>query len=103
MPYRLPPMQNQLPFHNMVSPVNQGNALRGVRPDLSTGTSPRNYVGSGYPAVPNLQYPAAFSGGVTNNRPLNSSPASVPSTVTTSPSGTSPGGGSSSGGQVEGS
>ncbi|KAJ8434491.1 hypothetical protein Cgig2_021447 [Carnegiea gigantea] len=102
MPYRLPPMQNQLPFHNMVSPVNQGNALRGMRPDLSTGTSPRNYVGSGYPAVPNLQYPVAFSGGVTNNRPLNSSPASVPSTVTTSSSGTSPGGGSSSGGQVEG-
>ncbi|XP_021743892.1 RNA-binding protein BRN1-like [Chenopodium quinoa] len=100
MPYRLPPMQNQ--FHNMVPLVNQGNALRGVRPDLSPGVAPRSYVGSGYPAVPNLQYPVAYPGGMVNHRPVNNSPGSMPSSVANSPSGTSPGAGSSSGSQVEG-
>lgn len=100
MPYRLPPMQNQ--FHNMVPPVNQGNGLRGVRPDLSPGVAPRSYVGSGYPAVPNLQYPVTYPGGMMNHRPVSSSPGSMPSSVANSPSGTSPGAGSSSGSQVEG-
>ncbi|CAO2824473.1 unnamed protein product [Amaranthus hypochondriacus] len=100
MPYRLPPMQNQYP--NMVSPVNQGNGLRGVRPDLSPGAAPRNYVGSGYPAVPNLQYPVPYPGGMMNHRPVNSSPGSMQPSVANSPSGNSPGASPSSVSQVEG-
>ncbi|KAB1222069.1 CUGBP Elav-like family member 1 [Morella rubra] len=38
MQYRLPPMQNQPGFHNMIPTVNQGSALRGISPDL--GPSP---------------------------------------------------------------
>lgn len=91
LPFRLPPIQNQPPFHNMVQPVNQGSALRGVRPDLSPGGAPKSYSGSGYPA-----YPMAYRGGMMNHGPLS------PSAVANSPSGTSPGAGSSSGGQVEG-
>ncbi|KAH9617035.1 hypothetical protein KSS87_012135 [Heliosperma pusillum] len=99
MPYRLPPMQNQTPYHNLLP---QGNALRGVRPDLSSGVAPRSYVGSAYPAVPNIRLPMTYQGAVMNQRPLNTSPGSMPSTVANSPTGTSPGAGSSSGGQIEG-
>ncbi|XP_057534977.1 RNA-binding protein BRN1 [Amaranthus tricolor] len=100
MPYHMPPMQNQ--FHNIVPPVNQGNALRGVRPALSPGVAPRSYVGSGYPTVPNLQYPMAYPGGMMTHGPVNGSPGSIPSGVVDNPSGSSPGVGSSSGSQVEG-
>ncbi|GAB4829708.1 condensin subunit [Ancistrocladus abbreviatus] len=110
MPYRLPPVQNQPAFHNMVPPINQGPTLRGVRPDLVSGVAPRSfgspsssYVGSGYPAVPNLQYPMTYPGGVMSQRPLPGSPGSVPSPIAnTSPSGTSSDASSSSKTQVEG-
>ncbi|GFZ13693.1 RNA-binding protein-defense related 1 [Actinidia rufa] len=74
MQYRLPPMQNQPAFHNVIPPVNQGNALRGVIPDLSPTMTTRNYplpsasyVGSAYQAVPGLQYPMTFPGDVSGN------------------------------------
>ncbi|KAK6164772.1 hypothetical protein DH2020_001636 [Rehmannia glutinosa] len=77
LPYRLPPLQNQHSFHNLIPPLNQGNAIRGLTPDLSSGMSPRNYavspgsyVGSAYPAVPGVQYPMTYAGGILSNRPL---------------------------------
>ncbi|XP_057965890.1 RNA-binding protein BRN1 [Malania oleifera] len=109
MQYRLPPMQNQPAFHNMVPTINQGNALRGMAPDISPGMAPRSYaissgsyMGSAYPAVPGLQYPMAYPGGMMSHRPLSGSPGSVPPAVTNSNSGTSSGASSSSGSQAEG-
>ncbi|XP_020108845.1 RNA-binding protein BRN1-like isoform X4 [Ananas comosus] len=60
MQYPLASMQNQAAYHNMVPPVNQGNSLRGLSPELSPGTLPRTYAsiqsagytGSPYPAMP---------------------------------------------------
>ncbi|XP_057474522.1 RNA-binding protein BRN1-like isoform X2 [Actinidia eriantha] len=109
MQYRLPPMQNQPAFHNVIPTVNQGNALRGVIPDLSPTMTPRNYplpsasyVGSAYQAVPGLQYPMTFPGGVMGNRPLSGSPASTPPAIVKSQSAASSSVGGNSGGQVEG-
>ncbi|XAR58491.1 hypothetical protein NMG60_11013899 [Bertholletia excelsa] len=103
MQYRMPPV------HNVMSPVNQGNALRGVSPDLSPGMAPRNYalpsasfVGSVYPAVAGLQYPMAYPAGMMSNRPLGGSSASVPPATVSSPTGASSSVSGSSGGQVEG-
>ncbi|KAL9239196.1 hypothetical protein vseg_013538 [Gypsophila vaccaria] len=95
MPYRLP-LQNQPPYHNILP-----RGVRGARPDIS-GVAPRNYVGSGFPAVPNAQFPVALSGGMLNQRPLNGSPGSLPSSVPSSLGGTSPGAGSSAASQIEG-
>ena len=109
MQYRLSPMQNQHGFHNMISPVNQGNGLRGITPDLAPNMAPRsyamppaNYVGSAYPVVPGLQHPLAYPGGIMSHRPLNSSPSSVPHSVVSGNSTSSSGTSKSSGGQVEG-
>lgn len=107
MQYRLSPMQNQPGFQNM---INQGNAMRGINPDLAQNLGPRNYgvppgnyVGSPYHAVPGLQHPMAYPGGMMNHRPLSSSPISVPSGVTVSNNSvTSPGTSKGLGGQIEG-
>lgn len=102
MQYRLPQMQNQPAFRSIIPPVNQGNVLRGVTPNLGPSMPPRNfalpparYVGSAYPAVPGLQYPVAYPGGMMSNMPLR--PA-----IVNSPSAASSSVGGSSGGQVEG-
>ncbi|XP_075483369.1 RNA-binding protein BRN1-like isoform X1 [Primulina tabacum] len=76
MQYRLPPLQNQHAFHNLIPPLNQGNVTRGVTPDPSSGMTPRNYmppasyVGSTYPAIPGVQYSMAYPGGIMGSRPL---------------------------------
>ncbi|XP_042517662.1 RNA-binding protein BRN1 isoform X2 [Macadamia integrifolia] len=101
--------QNQPGFHNMVPPVNQGNALR-VTPDLGSGMAPRSfatmpsasYIGSAYPAMPGLQYPMAYPGGMMNHRPLSSSHGSMPPSISNSNSATSSSVGTNSGAQVEG-
>ncbi|XP_030948091.1 RNA-binding protein BRN1 isoform X1 [Quercus lobata] len=105
MQYRLPPMQNQPGFHSMIPTVNQGNALRGIAPDLGPSMNPRNYaippasyMGSTY----HLQHPLAYPGGMFSHRPLSSSPRSVPPAVLSSNSATSSSTGKGSGGQVEG-
>ncbi|EXC34673.1 CUGBP Elav-like family member 5 [Morus notabilis] len=109
MQYRLSPMQNQPGFHNMIPPINQGNALRGISPDLPPNMTPRNYgmpppnfVGSAYPGMPGLQHPMAYPGGMMSHRPLSGSPGSMPPAVMNSNSATSPGSSKGSGGQVEG-
>lgn len=109
MQYRLPPVQNQHAFHNMMPSVNQGNALRGVSPELSPAMGLRNYamspgsfVGSTYPPVPGVQYPIAYPGGIMSNRPLSGSPSSAISATANSPSAASSSVSSSSGSQVEG-
>ncbi|CAI0447789.1 unnamed protein product [Linum tenue] len=112
MPYRLPPMQNQPGFHGMIPPINQGNALRGgIRPNLSPNMAPRNYgvppasyVGSAYhPAVPGVQYPMTYPGGMMGHRPIGGSPSSASHQVSSSSSpGSSSGVTTSSGSQVEG-
>ncbi|KEH24355.1 putative paraneoplastic encephalomyelitis antigen, nucleotide-binding alpha-beta plait [Medicago truncatula] len=107
MPYRMPPpMQNQPGYHNMMPHMNQGNALR---PDLGPNMNPRNYhvppasyVGS-YPAVPGLQHPMAYPGGMISPRPLNSPPGSVSPSGGNGNSATSSGSSKNSGGgQAEG-
>ncbi|THG15854.1 hypothetical protein TEA_023877 [Camellia sinensis var. sinensis] len=108
MQYRLPSVQNQPAFHNVVPPVNQGNALRGVIPDLVPGMATRNYaippasyVGSAYLGVPGLQYPMAYPGGMMSNRPLSGSASVSPATVNSQSAASSSVSGSF-GGQVEG-
>ncbi|QHN84659.1 RNA-binding protein [Arachis hypogaea] len=106
MPYRMPPMQNQPGYHNMMPHMNQANALR---PELGPNMNPRNYhvppasyVGS-YPAVPGLQHPIAYAGGMISPRPMSSSPGSISPAGGNGNSGTSSSSASkSSGGQVEG-
>uniref|UniRef100_M1BEK0 RNA binding protein n=1 Tax=Solanum tuberosum TaxID=4113 RepID=M1BEK0_SOLTU len=108
MQYRLPSMQNQSAFQNIVPPINQASALRGGAPDLSPGISPRNYAmspgsyGSAYPAVPGIQYSMPYPGGVMNARPPSGSPGSIPPSTTNSHSAASSSVSSSTGGQVEG-
>ena len=98
-------MQNQHGFPNMMHHMNQGNTLR---PELGPSMNPRNYpvpsagyVGS-YPAVPGLQHPMAYPGGLISTRPLSSSPGPLSPAGGNSSSGTSSGASKSSGGQVEG-
>jgi len=105
MPYRMPPMQSQHGFHNMMPHMNQGNALR---PDLGPNMNPRNYhvapasyVGS-YPAVTGLQHPMAYPTGMISPRPMNASPGSVSPASGNNNSAASSGGSKNSGGQVEG-
>ncbi|KAL2556723.1 CUG-BP-and ETR3-like factor [Forsythia ovata] len=77
--YRLPSVQNQHAFHNLIPPVvNQGNAMRGVTPDLPSGMAPRNF------AMPLSGAPGSIS-------PTANSQSAASSSVSTS-----------SGGQVEG-
>ncbi|KAG5587611.1 hypothetical protein H5410_048045 [Solanum commersonii] len=108
MQYRLPSMQNQSAFQNIVPPINQASALHGGAPDLSPGISPRNYAmspgsyGSAYPAVPGIQYSMPYPGGVMNTRPPSGSPGSIPPSTTNSHSAASSSVSSSTGGQVEG-
>ncbi|CAL0311066.1 unnamed protein product [Lupinus luteus] len=102
MPYRFPPVQNQPGFHNMMPHTNQ-------RPDLGSNMNPRNYplrpasyVGS-YPAVPGLQHPMAYPGGMSSPRPMNSSPGFIsPAGANSNSSTFSLTGKHSGGGQVEG-
>ncbi|KAG1371189.1 putative RNA-binding protein BRN1 [Cocos nucifera] len=83
--YPLASMQNQAPFNNMIPPVNQGNTICGISPDLSPGTVPRNfvtmqsagYMGSGYPAMPGVRYPLAYPSGMMGHRPSGNSHGSV--------------------------
>ncbi|XP_023004542.1 RNA-binding protein BRN1-like [Cucurbita maxima] len=84
MQYHLPPVQNQSGFPNIIP---QGNAMRGIPPDLSPGMvsrnygmPPANYVGSAYPAVPGLQHPMAYPGGMMSPGAVSSSPGSGPLT-----------------------
>ncbi|KOM39517.1 hypothetical protein LR48_Vigan03g289900 [Vigna angularis] len=106
MPYRMPPMQSQHGFHNMMPHMNhQGNALR---PDLGPNMNPRNYhvapasyVGS-YPAVTGLQHPMAYPTGMISPRPMNASPGSVSPASGNNNTAASSGGSKNSGGQVEG-
>ncbi|ONH93768.1 hypothetical protein PRUPE_8G251600 [Prunus persica] len=104
MQYRLPGLPNQPGFHNMIRPVNQGNALHGIRPrniaPRNFAMPPASYVGSAYPAVPGLQHPMMYPGGMMSHRPL-SSPGSLSPTVVNSNPATSSGTSRSSGGQVE--
>ncbi|KAK8588264.1 hypothetical protein V6N12_022717 [Hibiscus sabdariffa] len=99
-PYNGYGYQNQPAFHNMIPPVNQGSALRGIRPGLNPNIAPTNYamppgsyVGSGYPGVQGLQYPMASTGGIMSHRPLTGSPGSMQQANSV---------GTSSGGQIEG-
>ncbi|KAG2603240.1 RNA-binding protein BRN1-like [Panicum virgatum] len=106
MQYPLSPMQNQGPFQNMVQPVNQGNSIRGVNPELSPSSVQRSFnamqLGSPYPPIPGMQYPGSYPGGLMNNRPFGNSHNSikVPNSNATSAISTSPR--SNTGGQIEG-
>lgn len=111
MPHRLPPVQNQNAFHNMLSSVNQGSAVRGSTPEFSPRMAPRNYsmpragyLGSAYPAVTGVQYPLAYSGGIMSNRPLGGSQGPIPPAANNHPAASSnvPSVATSSGGQLEG-
>lgn len=107
MQYPLSPMQNQATFQNMVQPVNQGNSLRGVNPELSPSSLHRSFnamqLGSPYhTAVPGMQYPGSYPGGPMNNRPFGNShnSAKVPNANANSAISSSPN--SNVGGQIEG-
>jgi CUG-BP- and ETR3-like factor len=106
MQYPLSPMQNQATFQNMVQPVNQGNSLRGVNPELSPSSVHRSFnamqLGSPYPAVPVMQYHGSYPGGFMNNRPFGNSHSTmkVPSANANSAIPSSPS--SNVGGQIEG-
>ncbi|XP_041016719.1 RNA-binding protein BRN1 isoform X1 [Juglans microcarpa x Juglans regia] len=109
MQYRLPPMHNHSGFHNIIPTINQGNALRGVTPELGTNMAPRNYamppasyVGSAYHGIPGLQHHVAYPGGMMSHRPPSASLGSVPPAVMNSNPTASSNTGKSSGGQVEG-
>ncbi|KAJ1435715.1 RNA-binding domain superfamily [Sesbania bispinosa] len=105
MPYRYAPMQNQPGFHNMMPYMNQGNTLR---PDLGRNMNPRNYpvppisYVASYSAVPGLQHPMAYPGGMISPRPVSNSPGSVSPAGGNYNSAISSGSTKNSGGQVEG-
>ncbi|KAL8167714.1 hypothetical protein V2J09_009213 [Rumex salicifolius] len=105
MQYRFPP--NQSPYQNMVPALNQGNALHGVRPDISSAVTQRgyglpspSYVGSGYPA--NMQYPIPYPSGMIPQRSSTSPGSLPPSVVPNSPSTASPDPSLSSKNHIEG-
>uniref|UniRef100_J3L7P4 RRM domain-containing protein n=1 Tax=Oryza brachyantha TaxID=4533 RepID=J3L7P4_ORYBR len=106
MQYPLSPMQNQATFTNMVQPVNQGNSIRGVSPELSPNSVPRSFnamqLSSPYPPVPGVQYAGSYPGGLMSSRPFGNSFSSikVPSVNANSPASPSPS--SNAGGQIEG-
>ncbi|KAF8015199.1 hypothetical protein BT93_H0874 [Corymbia citriodora subsp. variegata] len=103
MQYQLPPVQNQ--FHNMIPPANRGSTLRAVSPEVPArnyALPPASYMSSPYHAMPGVQYPLAYPGGMMSHRPLSGS-ASVAAPVSldgdpASSSVASPSGG----GQLEG-
>ncbi|XP_038900154.1 RNA-binding protein BRN1 [Benincasa hispida] len=108
MQYHLPPMQNQSGYPNMIPQLNQGNAMRGIPPDLGPGMAtrnygmpPANYVSSAYPGVPGLQHPMAYAGGMMSPGVVSSSPGPGPFTGGKNNSPTSSLG-KGSGGQIEG-
>lgn len=108
MPYRLPALQNQHAYHNMLSSLSQGNAVRGASPEFSPGMTPKNYstprasyLGSAYPAVSGMQYPLAYAGGIMSNRPLSGPPSPIPPAANNHPAASSSVS-TSSGGQLEG-
>ncbi|KAL6499489.1 condensin subunit [Orobanche gracilis] len=82
MQYRLPPLQNQHAFPNlMISPFNQGSSGRGITPDLPSGIAPRNFAGFSrpFPALRRVHYPMAYPEGI---RQLGASSGSLsPSTA----------------------
>lgn len=89
--------------------MNQGNALRGATPDISSGMPPRNYavspssyVGSAYPAIPGVQYPVTYPGGIVSNRPLGGSSGPLSPSTANGQSAASSSVSPSSGGQIEG-
>ncbi|RAL43533.1 hypothetical protein DM860_012674 [Cuscuta australis] len=102
MQYRLPPMQNQHGFQNMVPPTNQGSTVPGTPSDLSPRLTPQNYamppasyIRSPY-SVPGVQYPVTYPGGILSSRPFgNSIRANGPSAASSSIK-------SGPGGQIEG-
>ncbi|XP_031402946.1 RNA-binding protein BRN1 isoform X2 [Punica granatum] len=100
-PYNGYGYQNQ--FHNMIPPVNQGSgALRAISPELAHrnySMPTASYMGSAYPAVPGLQYPMAYPGGLMGHRPFSGSAAS---TVADNNSASSSSVSQSPGGQSEG-
>lgn len=105
MQYHLPPMQNQSGFPNMIPQLNQGNAMRGIPPDLGPGMATRNYAMppasySAYPGVPALQHPMAYPGGMMSPGVVSSSPGPGPFTGGKNSPTSSMGKGS--GGQIEG-
>ncbi|XP_020108844.1 RNA-binding protein BRN1-like isoform X3 [Ananas comosus] len=85
MQYPLASMQNQAAYHNMVPPVNQGNSLRGLSPELSPG-----------------QYPVSYPGGFINNRSLGDSHSSDKTVSMNANSASASSASTSSGGQIEG-
>ncbi|XP_057782440.1 RNA-binding protein BRN1-like isoform X2 [Salvia miltiorrhiza] len=108
-PYNGYGYQNQHAFHNLIPPLNQGNAIRGVTPDLSSGMAPRsytvspaNYVGSAYPALHGVQYPLAYPGAMMSNRPLGGPSGALSPSTANSQSAASSSVSTSSGGQNEG-
>lgn len=109
MQYQVPMMQNQSGFHSMIPPINQGNALHGIKPDLAPNMVPKSYsippasyVGSAYPSVPGFRHPLTYPGGMKGHWYLSRSTSSVPPAVVSGNSATSPGTSKSLGGQVEG-
>lgn len=93
----------------MVPPVNQGNALRGITPDIAPNMTPRNfgvvqssYMGSAYPTVPGIQYPMAYPGGLMSHRPLGGSHSLAQLAIANSNPATSLSASTSSGVQIEG-
>ncbi|PKA62271.1 Flowering time control protein FCA [Apostasia shenzhenica] len=110
MQYPLASMQNQAGYHNIVSPVNQGNAARGVSHGLSPGTVPRNfstmqsagYVNTRYPGVPGLQYHLPYHGGMISPRLLGNPQSPVHVSDVNSSAAPASTASTSSGSQIEG-
>lgn len=109
MHYRLPQLQNQHAFPNLIPPLNQASAIRGATPDLSSGIAPSNYavppasyIGSAYAAVPGVQYPLAYPGGIMSNQQLGGPSGSLSPSTANSQSAASSSVSTSSGGQIEG-
>ncbi|KAL7151298.1 hypothetical protein ABFS83_04G021600 [Erythranthe nasuta] len=99
--YRPPPFQNQHTFHNLVPPLNQGSAMRGVAP-RNYAMSPASYVGYPYPALPGIQYPTNYPGRIINNRPYVGSSGSISPSTANTHSAASSSVNTSSRGQIEG-
>ncbi|GER32987.1 RNA binding protein [Striga asiatica] len=94
MHYRVPPLQNQHTFSNLVPPFNLASGMRGVASDLSSGMVQRNYggyIGSAYP-------PTQYSVGLVNSRQFSPTSPSAADTQSASFSSV----GTSSGAQIEG-
>ncbi|KAL6502826.1 condensin subunit [Orobanche hederae] len=105
MQYRLPPLQNQHAFPNlMIPPFNQGSSGRGITPDLPSGIAPRNFVGypRPFPALRRVHYPMAYPGGIMSSRQLGASSGSLSPSTARSQSAASSSVSMTSRGQIEG-